>query len=136
MNKITVFSLGGEFKKLENPVFSAAKALLEAFGKNNIYLEIYLAGDKIMKFLNKKFRNKNKAADVLSFNESEEFPHPELISRGKTKKIKPIGEIYINLTNDLQLTTNSSRGLSVVSYQLLVHGLLHLFAMTIKRKVI
>ena len=134
MNKIVVFPLEKRFKKFEKPVFLFMMELLEIIGKNNIYLEIYLAGDETMKFLNKKFRNKNKAADVLSFNEPNKFPHPELVGRGATKKIKPIGEIYLNLINDLQLTTNNSCWLSVISYQLLVHGLLHLLGYNHKEK--
>lgn len=123
MNKIVVFSLEKRLKKFEKPVFLIAVELLKIIGKNNIYLKIYLAGDKTMKFLNKKFRSKNKAADVLSFNEPNKFPHPELVSRGAAKEIKPIGEIYLNLTNDQQLTT-----------QLLVHGLLHLLGYNHKKK--
>lgn len=134
MNKIAVFSLKKKFKKFEKPVFSVAEELLETLNKDNFYLEIYLANNGIMKFLNKKFRNKNKAADVLSFNEPDGFPHPELVGRGGTKRIKSIGEIYLNLTNDQQLTTNNSCRLSVVSCKLLMHGILHLLGYNHKEK--
>ena len=90
MNKIAVFSSEKEFKKFEKPVFSTVVELLEVLDKNNIYLEIYLAGNKMMKFLNKKFRNKNKAADVLSFNEPIGFPRPELAGRDGIKKVKSL----------------------------------------------
>lgn len=127
MNKIVVFSLERKFEKFEKPIFSAAVKELEILRKDNCYLEIYLAGNKRMRFLNKKFRNKDKPADVLSFNEPNNFPHPELAGRGGIKKTKAIGEIYLNLTNNQRLITNNS-------YKLLVHGLLHLFGYNHKKK--
>ncbi|KKP85907.1 MAG: hypothetical protein UR88_C0004G0014 [Candidatus Nomurabacteria bacterium GW2011_GWA1_35_8] len=141
MSKIAVISLEKRFGKFERPVFSAAAKLLKTINNDDFYLEIYLAGDKSMKFLNKKFRNKNKAANVLSFDEPNGFPHPELAGRGGIIKTKSLGEIYLNMTNnlrpitdDIQLTTNNNRGLSVISYQLLVHGLLHLLGYNHKKK--
>ena len=63
-----------------------------------------------MKFLNKKFRNKNKTTDILTFVEPENFPHPE-------SKLKFLGEIYLNpdciSRNEFAL--------------MIAHGLLHLF---------
>jgi len=63
-----------------------------------------------MKFLNKKFRNKDKTTNILTFVEPKNFPHPE-------SKIKYLGEIYLNLNriseNELSL--------------MVAHGLLHLF---------
>ena len=40
---------------------------LKLFKRNKIYLTLVLSGNKEIKFLNKKFRNKNKPTDVLSF---------------------------------------------------------------------
>lgn len=63
-----------------------------------------------MKFLNKKFRNKNKTTNILTFVEPKNFPHPE-------SKLKFLGEIYLNpdciSRNEFAL--------------IIAHGLLHLF---------
>ena len=129
MNKIAVFSSGKRFKKFEKPVFSTVAELLEVLDKNNIYLEIYLAGNKMMKFLNKKFRNKNKAVDVLSFNEPIGFPRPELAGRDGIKKVKSIGEIYINMSK-----VNPPVGGQKSKVYLLAHGILHLLGYNHKKK--
>ncbi len=71
-----------------------------------------------MKFLNKKFRGKDKAADVLSFNEPKNFVSPP-------SKFRRIGEIYLNV---------SSIKYQVSSDRLLIHGLLHLLGYVHKKK--
>lgn len=94
-----------------------AGKFLRLLKKKNCYLEIYLLNSQKMKFLNKKFRNKNKAADVLSFPEPKNFPHPE-------SQKKFLGEIYLKspITNYKLLTT------------LLAHGLLHLLGFQHQKK--
>lgn len=134
MNKILVFSLKKNFKKFEKPIFLAAEELLKAFNKNNFYLEIYLASDETMKFLNKEFRNKNKPADILSFNEPKGFPHPEIDSYKGGEKIKPIGEIYLNMADIQQQTVNDDYQPLIAGFKLLLHGLLHLLGYDHKKK--
>lgn len=112
MNRVAVISLDRRFKKFEGKIKKTALKIFGILKKKNVSAEIYLAGDRGMRFLNKKFRGKDKTTDVLSFEEPKNFIYP-------SRKIKRIGEIYLNLTNDLRLTTNDSR-------RLLIHGLLHL----------
>ncbi|MBI3638300.1 rRNA maturation RNase YbeY [Candidatus Wolfebacteria bacterium] len=130
----------------ESRAKQVVKKALKALGKDKIYLEIYFAGNQEMKFLNKKFRGKNKSANILSFKEPENFPHPELWgaasgNRKKGEKLKQIGEMYLNLTDDKRQAVSDKRGavaigchLSVVSRQLLIHGLLHLLGYTHNKK--
>ena len=71
-------------------------------------MEIYLTNGRKMRFLNKKFRNKDKVANILSFEEPRNFISPP-------SKAKKIGEIYLKFPiTDYPIN------------QLLVHGLLHL----------
>ncbi|MBI2591594.1 MAG: rRNA maturation RNase YbeY [Candidatus Brennerbacteria bacterium] len=119
-NQITVVSLGRSRSfgaaynkrrlKLEKVVKSAALSALKVLKQSNVYLEIYLAGASRMRMLNKKFRGKNKAADVLS------FPEPEGFLCGD-KSLKPLGEVFLNIVE-------FKDGKRVVF--LLVHGILHL----------
>ncbi len=77
-------------------------------GLGDKYLEVYLVSDAFMK------------KNVLSFEASKDFPHPE------TKKYQPLGEIYLNpkyiQENNEDLT------------YMLVHGLLHLLGYDHKNK--
>lgn len=122
---IEVIVLDKRFEKCKRPVLEASQKILKILKKQNVSAEIYLANTKKMRFLNRKFRGRNKSADILSFNEPADFPHPELTDSGGTKKTKPIGEIYLN-------PSNVSGQMSNVN--LLIHGLLHLLGYNHKKK--
>lgn len=121
MNKISVISLEKRFEKFEKGVKKSALEILKILKKDKIAVEIYLAGDRLMKKLNKEYRGKDKAANVLSFVEPESFPHPE------TKK-KFLGEIYLNVANRTNRTDKTDMNF------LLIHALLHLLGYTHKKK--
>jgi len=112
-NKITVIVLGRFKKKTSEGVGKTAGKILKILKKKNLEVEIYLGDNRIMKRLNKEFRGKDKAADVLSFEEPRNFILPQ-------SKFKRIGEIYLNTVN--------------YNYGLLIHGLLHLLGYDHKRK--
>ena len=110
-NQITVVGLVQKKRhlKLEKAIKAAAFFILKALHQSAVELEIYLAGSQRMLAFNKKFRGKNKAADVLSFNEPEDF-----ISG---YNLRPLGEVFLNI-NELK---NRERVIF-----LLIHGILHL----------
>jgi probable rRNA maturation factor len=118
MNKVVVVSLNKRFRFYRKKAGSIVKKILRLFKKRNCYLEIFLISSQKMKFLNKKFRNKNKTTSILTFVEPQNFPHPE-------SKLKPLGEIYLN-------AEVSSFKFQVSS--LLVHGLLHLIGFQHRKK--
>lgn len=115
MNKISVVSLEKNFEKFEENVEKIALKILKILNKSDISAEIYLIGNRKMKFLNKKFRGKDKTTTILSFEEPRNFILP-------SSKFKRIGEIYLNCQ------------LSAVSCQLLMHGILHLFGYNHQKK--
>lgn len=115
MNEIIVVSLEKKFKKFEREINLAAQKILRILDKNNFLAEIYLVDSRKMRFLNKKFRGKDKATTVLSFKEPRNFIYPPLAGGLKRKKI---GEIYIKLP-----ITNYQSPIA----DLLIHGFLHLF---------
>ena len=122
MNRVVVLSLEKRFKKFDGKIKKTALKTFKILKKKNVSVEIYLAGNQKMRFLNKKFRGKNKSTDVLSFEEPKGFIYPP--STGGLK-FKPIGEIYINMS--MVKSQMSCVGL-------LIHGLLHLFGYNHKKK--
>ena len=92
------------------------------FKQKTLICTLLLSGTKEIKSLNKKFRNKNKSTDVLS------FPFYE---KKKLKiKIKKSDEIYLG---DIIINLNMIRNKSNIAKfkeelnNLWVHGLVHLF---------
>lgn len=123
MNKISTISLKNDFKKLEKKFSLVARKILKILKKENISVDIYLADNKLMRALNKKMRGKDKVANVLSFEYPNEFigiPLDRRITRNErriTQKIKPIGEVYLNVEMDNKIFPKEF---------LLAHGILHL----------
>ncbi len=113
MNEVIVTSLDRKFKKIENEIRELALKILKTFKKQGIYLEIYLVDPQKMQFLNKKYRKKDKASEILSFKDPKKFIYPK--SRNKR-----IGEIYLNGEKFINYD-------SAIKVFLLIHGILHLF---------
>ena len=90
--------------------------------KNNIYCTILLSGSKEVKILNKKFRNKNKTTDVLSF--------PFQTKKELKNKLKKEKEIYLG---DIIINLNKIKNKKLLKHfkiefdRLWIHGLVHLF---------
>ena len=87
------------------------------FIKKKVSLTILLSNNKNIKKLNKKFRNKNKATDVLS------FPSEKKID---IKKSPYIGDIVISYD-----FMNKPKALSILEFKnkvtkIFIHGFLHL----------
>jgi len=87
------------------------------FIKNNVSLTILLSNNKNIKKLNKKFRNKNKSTDVLSFPSEKKLD---------IKKSPYIGDIVISYE-----FMNKPKILSILEFKnkvtkIFIHGFLHL----------
>lgn len=133
MNKISVISLDKKFKKFEAEIQGVALKMSEILNKDGVSAEIYLIDSRRMRFLNKKFRGKNKTTTVLSFKEPKNFIYPK-------SEFKRIGEIYLNtqtFTDPTRTNTEKSQHKSVSSQRgsvYLIHGLLHLFGYDHQKK--
>ncbi len=90
--------------------------------KKSIYFTLLLSGEKEIKNLNRKFRKKNKATDVLSF---PFYTKKELQKRLINEKEIYLGDIIINLNKikDKKKLKNFKSELN----NLWIHGLVHLF---------
>ena len=87
------------------------------FIKKKVSLTILLSNNKNIKKLNKKFRNKNKATDVLSFPSEKQI---------NIKKSPYIGDIVISYD-----FMNKPKVLSILEFKnkvtkIFIHGFLHL----------
>ena len=92
------------------------------FDKKSIFCTLLLSGTKEIKNLNKKFRNKNKSTDVLSF--------PFQTKRELNNKLKKEKEIYLG---DIIINLNKIKSKKILKKfknefdRLWIHGLVHLF---------
>ncbi|MDC0903273.1 rRNA maturation RNase YbeY [Pelagibacteraceae bacterium] len=92
------------------------------YKKNTLICSLLLSGSKEIKNLNKKFRNKNKSTDVLSFPFYQKKKLEKLI---KTNKEVYLGDIIVNLSK-IKNKNNKIKFKDELN-KLWVHGLIHLF---------
>ena len=92
------------------------------FKKKKIICTLLLSGKKEIKFLNKKFRKKNKTTDILSFPFQTKL---ELNKKLKTEKEIYLGDIIINLYKIKN--KNIKKNFRKEFDRLWIHGLVHLF---------
>ena len=110
-------------KKIENPKIylkQKFKKILRFFPlKKNFFFSILLTDNIKMKYLNKKFRNKNKSTDVLSFP----FLNHKKLKKIKDKKIY-LGDIALSyeIINKRSKKTNFNLEFD----KMWIHGYLHL----------
>ena len=92
----------------------------EMFKKKNFFCTLLLSNNKEIKLLNKKFRKKNKATDVLSFPFQTKL---ELKKKLKKEKEIYLGDIIINL-NDIK-NKKVLKNFKFEFDRLWIHGLVH-----------
>ena len=111
-------------KKIKNPSTYIKKKIKKIFKFNSLKkrrfsLTILLTGNSKMKYLNKKFRNKNKTTDVLS------FPNLGIVDLKKRTNTKTyLGDIALSyeIINRRSKTSNFDLEFDKVW----IHGYLHL----------
>ena len=126
MIKIDVFVRDKNWKRyISNPgsylnkkakLINLKKGFIKA---KNVNFSILLTGNKEIKFLNKKFRKKNKTTDVLS------FPHYTAKETGmnlKKKRNVYLGDIALNFYKINKVKKNFKKEFN----KLWIHGFLHL----------
>jgi len=91
------------------------------FKKNQIFFTLLLSGNKEIKFLNKKFRKKNKTTDVLSFPFQKKN---ELKKKLRKETEVYLGDIIINLS---KIKSKNKKNFFKIEFdRLWIHGLVHL----------
>ena len=115
-------------KKIKNPKIYIRKKLLKLnkiklFQNKSKNCTVFLTKNKTMKKLNKKFRNKNKPTDVLSFPFNNNMKH---------KKNLYLGDIAISYEIVNKRSKNSNFFLEFD--KMWIHGYLHLLGHDHKKK--
>ena len=111
--KLEIILLDKEAKKYEKEIKQKAKKLAKFLIKNK-EAEIYLINGRRMRWLNKRFRGKNKSTNVLSFQKPKIFPGNKL------------GEVYL----DPIYIEKHKEDLDLM----LVHGVLHILGYDHEKK--
>jgi len=86
-------------------------------------LSIHLVGEAKIKSLNKKYRNKNKATDVLSFP----LNNSKISKKYKYYDTIDLGDIFISLPVAKKESKLSKISVKHQLMVLVIHGFLHLF---------
>lgn len=89
--------------------------------KNNGTIELILVDDKKIQELNKKYRGKNKATDVIS------FAYLDIVDFKKEMGDLIIGDIFISVDTAKRQAKENGHSLKRELEILFVHGLLHCF---------
>lgn len=111
MNKVEVFSTSKKFHPYEAGVTRVALKTLKLLKKDGFFVEIHLISDSEIRSINRIHRNKDKATNVLSFEQPGKFKDASI-------KLKPLGEIFISP----EFVKREKQSMD----HMVVHGLLHL----------
>ncbi len=114
------------FKFIKNPEIYLKRKIKKIqtdkfFGKKNYQFSLLLSEAKEIKYLNKKFRKKNKTTDILSFPSQNK---KELKILSKLNLEIYLGDIIINFK---KMNTTSKLLFKKQFDVLWIHGLIHLF---------
>ena len=105
-------------KKIENFIkFILENEYKEEYRKNDYYLSLLIADNKIIKQINKEYRNKDTETDVISFayNETENIGG-----------LNVLGDIIISLEKVKNQSKEYGHSEEREFYYVLCHGMLHL----------
>jgi probable rRNA maturation factor len=90
--------------------------VLAAAGESSSELSVELVGDRRMRRLNRLYRNKDRATDVLAFPMREATnPHPSLL-----------GDVVISMRMAARQAKEAGHSVDEELAMLLIHGVLHL----------
>jgi probable rRNA maturation factor len=113
---VEVSRLGAGTKYPTADLRKIATALLVALKQNRAELSIALVGDKEMRPLNRRYREKNRTTDVLSFF-IEEQPKSGAVL---------LGDVVISVEQARRQARQRKQTLKSEMVTLLIHGILHL----------
>jgi probable rRNA maturation factor len=96
-----------------------ARTIFAALDLTDADLSIVLTDDETIRALNRDWRGKDRATDVLSFSQLE--------GEGPTAGPRMLGDVVISMETAARQAQKTGRTLDAEVCHLLVHGVLHLF---------
>lgn len=127
MNRVHVTWRGIERPPWLTRVAGFCRAVLRALAIDGWELSVLLAGDELLRDLNRRYRGIDLATDVLSFSQTEGEALPPALPPGPHSGAA--GDVVISLPS----ARRQARGAGVPPEQelrrLLIHGILHLIGM-------
>jgi probable rRNA maturation factor len=95
----------------------SGRRLLTALGRREAELSVVLVSDRLIRRLNREWRGKDRATDVLSFAQQE---------GGGVVPATLLGDVVISVATAKRQAKERGEPLAVEGERLLIHGLLHL----------
>jgi probable rRNA maturation factor len=96
---------------------ATGRRLLDALGKRGCGFSLTLVNDNVIRSLNRQYRGKDAATDVLSFP----------LDGSPAGAVEPLlGDVVISVDTARRQSTDYDAPLQREIYRLLIHGLLHL----------
>lgn len=123
MNRIEVACEGCDEPAWIRGLVDFADAALRALGKNDWDLSMLLCDDATMRDLNSRYRNKDEATDVLSFELGETISDEDVGDRWVA------GDVVISLETLAKNAAYFSVPIDEELRRLALHGILHLSGM-------
>jgi probable rRNA maturation factor len=117
-NLVTVQVAHSQAQRYAQPLEALARQYLERLELRNCELSLSLVGDRAIRRLNRTWRKKDKATDVLSFPAGDAPPG--------TPGPRLLGDVVISLDTARRQAKEYERSLDVEMARYLAHGILHL----------
>jgi len=115
IGRIEIFNLVEVNKNLDRKISLAIKEILKILRLESASLQIFLVNSQQMRALNRRFRNKDRATTILSF---EHVGPPNFFEGATDKKSIQLGELHLSLSYIIRNKGNILK--------LIIHGILHL----------
>ena len=97
-------------------LYNTVRHILQGEGQNNAAVTIVLVDDPYIRKLNHKYRQLNRATDVLSFNLNDELE----------SNSEELGDVYISVDRAREQAYHYRISMENELHRLLIHGCLHL----------
>ena len=103
-------------------VLSLLKKTLKALKLDNVSVTLIAGDNSYIHSINKKYRNKDYATDVISFAYRDN-PFPTTIPEGQ---MEVLGDVYLSMERALEQSIEIGHSLEDEIARLIVHAVLHL----------
>jgi probable rRNA maturation factor len=124
---ITVlFSIESHYKVNRNRLRASIVQTLEGVVKRDTEVSVSVVGDRMMRRLNKQYRNLDKTTDVLSFPLSDNDGPTKPVFVDPPDNILRLGDIIISYPQTIKEATEQNKLVDDMMVELALHGLNHL----------